>query len=101
MASCRISLRVKPGSRQNTVSLRDDGSLDVRVSSQPVDGKANTHVIKLLSETFHIPKSAITIIHGASGKDKLVEIDGMEKDVMYFSPIILFPKLSVIRFRRF
>ena len=82
MPSCRISLHVKPGSRCNSIAMKEDGSLEIRVSSQPIDGKANDHVIKLISKTLHIAKSNISIIRGTSGKDKLVEIEGMEKDYL-------------------
>jgi uncharacterized protein (TIGR00251 family) len=48
--------------------------LRVRVKAPPVDGKANAALILLLSETFQIPKSSMSISHGLSSRNKTVDI---------------------------
>nr|WP_233221006.1 DUF167 domain-containing protein [Chlorogloea sp. CCALA 695] len=45
------------------------------LKSPPVDGKANTELIKLLAKKFAVPKSRITIKLGLSSRQKLVIID--------------------------
>ncbi|WP_339376756.1 DUF167 domain-containing protein [Chlorogloea sp. CCALA 695] len=52
-----------------------DGSLTISLKSPPVDGKANTELIKLLAKKFAVPKSRITIKLGLSSRQKLVIID--------------------------
>lgn len=50
--------------------------LRVKVTAVPEDGKANEALIKLLSKTFHIPPSRISLIRGATSRIKQLEIEG-------------------------
>ena len=73
----RIQIVVKPNSKVIGVHKESDGSFTVRVNAPPVDGKANAAVIEALSEHFSVRKSAVKILHGETGKRKLVEISGL------------------------
>jgi uncharacterized protein (TIGR00251 family) len=70
----RISVTVKPNSRKEEVVPSGEGEYTVRVSVPPVEGKANERVVELLARHFGVPKSRVTIVRGASGRKKLVEI---------------------------
>ncbi len=70
----KMEIRVKPNSKSTEVVRNDDGTLTVRVSARPIEGKANEQVIKLLSEFFHKPKRAISIVAGLKGRTKIVQI---------------------------
>jgi uncharacterized protein len=69
-----LRVKVKPNSKKQDIQTAEDGSLIVHLKSPPVDGKANTELIKLLAERFDVPKSSIRIKSGLSSKQKLVEI---------------------------
>jgi uncharacterized protein len=71
----KIQVKVKPNARQSSIVELDDGTFLISLKSPPVDGKANTELIKLLADRFKVPKSDITIESGRSSKIKLVEID--------------------------
>jgi len=47
------------------------------VNAPPVDGKANEAVQRVLAETFGVPRSAVTILRGETGKRKTVRIAGV------------------------
>jgi uncharacterized protein (TIGR00251 family) len=70
----KISIKVKPNSRSESVEKAVDGSYVVRVKAPAKEGKANDAVVEALSEYFGLPKSRITILHGQAGKNKVVEI---------------------------
>lgn len=70
----KISVKVKPNARENSVKQMDDGSLEVRVSVPPEKGKANERVIKLLAKHYKVPPSKVSIIKGETSKEKVVEI---------------------------
>ena len=70
----KITVRVKPNARKNTVEKLDEKTFLVSVSVPPVDGKANEKVIDLLADFFGKPKRAITILHGSTGRNKFIEI---------------------------
>ena len=70
----KISIRVKPSSKTASVEKTEEGSYIVRVKAPAKEGKANEAVIKALGEYFGVPKSRISILHGQSGKSKVVDI---------------------------
>jgi len=71
----KISVNVKPNSRENSVMIKENGSYLVRVTCPPEHGKANEKVIELLSKKLRIAKSKITLLQGNINQLKLFEID--------------------------
>ncbi|MGI0486900.1 DUF167 domain-containing protein [Pantanalinema rosaneae CENA516] len=65
---------MKPNSKQQSIRQEADGSLTVHLKSPPVDGKANTELIQLLTQELKLPKSSIRIKSGLSSRTKLIEI---------------------------
>jgi uncharacterized protein (TIGR00251 family) len=51
--------------------------LKVSVNAPPVEGKANAAVQRVLAESFGVPRSAVTILRGETGKRKTVRIAGV------------------------
>ncbi len=72
----RISIKVKPNSRKNEVILQEDGSYLVRVTSPPVEGRANNQLLEILADHFDRPKRDVTILRGTKGRKKVIEILG-------------------------
>jgi uncharacterized protein (TIGR00251 family) len=76
----RIVVRLTPKGGRDAVegwSERDgERLLRVRVAAPPQDGKANAALIALLAKTLAVPKSAIHLASGATGRRKLLDIDG-------------------------
>ena len=68
-----LKVRVKPGSRDESLTEQEDGSWLARVKAPPVDGKANAALITLIAAHFGLRKSQVTIRSGASGRMKLVQ----------------------------
>lgn len=73
----RITCRVQPRSSRNKIMGILDGSLKVALTAPPVDGKANAALCELFAALFHCPKSAVTVVSGMTGKNKIVEIAGL------------------------
>jgi len=71
----KLSVKVKPGSRQQKIVTGDDGITTVWLKSPPVDGKANAALITLLAKTYGVSKSQVRICTGTSARVKRVEID--------------------------
>ena len=78
--SVRLRLRVTPRARRNAIiGILDTGSgpgLKVSVTAPPADGKANAAVLALLAKALGVPKSTLSVITGATGRNKLVRIPG-------------------------
>ncbi|RJE85959.1 DUF167 domain-containing protein [Paracoccus onubensis] len=69
-----IRLRVTPRARRNAISV-EDGVIRVHVTAPPEDGKANAAVAKLLAKSMGVAKSRLTLLRGASSRDKLFRLD--------------------------
>jgi uncharacterized protein (TIGR00251 family) len=72
----RLRLRVAPKSGRDAVLGVHDGALKLAVTAAPEKGKANAAVIKLLSKTWRLPKSAFEILSGDTSRDKLLLVRG-------------------------
>ncbi len=71
-----ITVRVTPNASQNSVTEIDESTYRVRLTTSPVDGKANEDLIRLLARHFKISKSSICIKRGLTSKNKLITLEG-------------------------
>lgn len=69
-----IEVKVKTSSRKEFVNKVSENTYEVSVNVPPIEGKANSRVIEMLSEYFNIPKSKIILKRGEKSKIKLFEI---------------------------
>lgn len=70
-----LKVRVVPrSSRNEVVGEMSDGVLKIKLTAAPIDGAANEALINLLSKHYGVPRGATTIVRGARGKNKIVEI---------------------------
>jgi uncharacterized protein (TIGR00251 family) len=70
----KIEIRVKTNARKAGIVALPDGSLVVSVLASPIEGRANIEVVEALAHYYGKRKRDITILQGARGKNKLVEI---------------------------
>ena len=70
----RIGVTVVPNSKRPAVFRIDDANYRVKVDARAVEGRANERLVELLSEHFGVPKSRVTIVAGARGRRKTVEV---------------------------
>lgn len=76
----RLTVKVKPNANKNEIKRWfDDKTCKISVTAPPQDGKANKELLGFLAKLLDIPKSSITIIHGANSKTKLIEIPDAAK----------------------
>ena len=76
-ASTRLSLRVAPGARRTEIVGRHGDRWKVRVAAAPEQGRANAAVCVLLADALALPRGAVTVVSGASSRDKLVDLAGI------------------------
>ncbi|MCB0340597.1 MAG: YggU family protein [Pseudobdellovibrionaceae bacterium] len=75
-----LALYVQPGASKSAFAGLHDDRLKVRISSPPVDGKANEALIDFLSKQLKLVKKQITISQGQTSRKKLVVISGASED---------------------
>lgn len=76
----KLALKITPGAKRNEVLGWEDDYpqvgrvLKLKIAAPPVEGKANKEIVLFLAKTLGLPKSAVELLHGTSGRIKLVEI---------------------------
>lgn len=76
----KIALKVTPGAKKNEILGWEEDYpqigrvLKLRIAAPPVEGKANKEVVAFLAKTLGVPKSAVTLLHGSTGRIKMVEV---------------------------
>ncbi|MCB1331811.1 MAG: DUF167 domain-containing protein [Maritimibacter sp.] len=69
-----LAVRVTPKAARNAVEAEDEG-LRVWVTTVPEDGKANKAVVKLLADALGVAKSRLTLLRGATSRDKVFRLE--------------------------
>jgi hypothetical protein len=74
-----LRIKVKPNARSSCLEGPGaDGVWHARLKSPPVDGKANQELVALVAEHFGCPKGRVSIKRGATGRMKLVQVEGTQ-----------------------
>jgi uncharacterized protein YggU (UPF0235/DUF167 family) len=47
------------------------------VKAPPVDGGANEALVQLLAKTLGIRKGSVTLVSGATARNKIIEVEGL------------------------
>lgn len=85
----KMAIKVTPGAKRNEVLGWEEDYpqvgrvLKLRIAAPPVEGKANKEIVLFLAKTLGLSKSAVELVHGTSGRIKMVEIpDGTDLSVL-------------------
>lgn len=69
-----LAVHIQPRARHDEIVGAHGDRLKIRITAPPVEGQANTHLIRFLAECFGVPASAVELVTGASGRDKRLRI---------------------------
>lgn len=75
-----FNVRIIPKSSRNEIAGREGYVYRIKVTSPPVDGKANKALISLLSKILKTPKKNIEIISGEKSRKKRIRINNISND---------------------
>ena len=74
-----LRVRLQPRAANNQVVGEQGGSLKIRLTAPPVEGKANGQLIEYLAGLFKVPKSRVTLVSGETGRDKRLRIEAPQR----------------------
>jgi uncharacterized protein (TIGR00251 family) len=74
----RLHLFIQPKSSKNEIVGPHNGMLKIKITAPPVDGEANQALIEFLSKYLKIAKREITIVKGETGRQKTLDIAGLD-----------------------
>lgn len=67
-------MRVTPRASRNQLT-EEDGQLRAQVTAVPEDGRANKAVSELLAEALGVAKTRLTLVRGATSREKVFRLD--------------------------
>ncbi len=74
-----LSIKAQPKSSKDQFCDPIAGHLKIKITSPPVDGKANAHLIKFIAKSFGVSKSAVELISGECSKLKRIKVKSPAK----------------------
>lgn len=74
-----IRLKISPNASKNEIIKSSDG-IKIKITAQPIDGKANKCLVEFISKKYKIPKSSIEIVRGETSKEKTILIKNLDND---------------------
>jgi uncharacterized protein len=73
-------LRIQPrASREEVVGVSGD-AIRIRLTAPPVDGAANEALVRFLAVRLEVPRSAVELVSGLTGRTKLVAVAGLSAE---------------------
>ena len=77
-----IAVKVHPRARRTGISGRLGDAWKVDLAAPPVEGKANEECVRFLAELAGVPRSRVRIVTGLSGRMKVIEVEGVEQEIL-------------------
>lgn len=76
-----IRLRISPGAKSTAIKgLYGESAVKLSVAAPPTEGKANMELEHYLARLLAVSGSEVAVVKGASSRDKLVFVGGLEPD---------------------
>lgn len=72
-----ITLHLQPGAKRSAVCGMFGDAVKLAIQAPPVDGRANTALRTFIAAQLKLPTAAVTLVSGASGRDKRVRVCGI------------------------
>jgi hypothetical protein len=60
--------------------VSDEGVLQARVAAPAVGGAANAALVRLIADELDLPRTSVRLVAGASGRHKLIVVEGVPPD---------------------
>lgn len=75
-----LRVRVQPRASRDALQGEREGALVVRLTAKPIEGEANAALQRFLARALDVPASAVRLLHGTAGRDKVLRIAGVAVD---------------------
>jgi uncharacterized protein (TIGR00251 family) len=84
-----ITVRARPGSSRQKMTIDAQGIIKIFVVSQPEKGKANEEIISFLAKALSCAKKEIIIVSGLTSKTKKIKLSTIDTEQELFTALKL------------
>ncbi|XP_060082804.1 UPF0235 protein C15orf40 homolog [Ylistrum balloti] len=74
-----IKVLAKPGAKFNSITGIGEERVGIQIAAPPVDGEANTVLVKYLSKVLGVRKTDVSLDKGSRSRQKVVVVSGMDR----------------------
>lgn len=67
-----LRIHAKPGAKQNSITDVSSDAVGVQIAAPPIDGEANTELIKFMSKVLQVRKSDLSLDRGSKSREKVL-----------------------------
>ncbi|XP_055312927.1 UPF0235 protein C15orf40 homolog [Sitodiplosis mosellana] len=67
-----LRIHAKPGSKQNGITDISTDAIGVQIAAPPIDGEANTELVKYISKVLQLRKSDLSLDRGSKSREKVL-----------------------------
>ena len=75
-----LHCRILPSSSRNAVAEVSDAVVRIKITSPPLEGKANKTLTAFLAKVFKISKNRVKIVSGVSARQKTLLLAGLDSE---------------------
>ncbi len=76
----RVTVKVHPRAKRSAIAGRFGDAWKLDLAAPPVDGRANEECIRFFAELAGVARSRVRIVTGATGRMKVVEVEGLAQE---------------------
>lgn len=81
-AGVRFSVRVQPRASRTDIAGIHGNAIKIRVAAPPVEGAANQELVSFLAKQLGVPRAAVRIARGETGRQKVIEVAGVQAETV-------------------
>lgn len=75
-----LTVHVQPRARKTEVTGRHGDAIRIRLAAPPVDDAANDELVRFVAATLGVPRAAVRIARGRTGRRKTLTVAGLTTD---------------------
>lgn len=68
----KIKIAAKPGAKENSITGITEEGVGVRINARPVEGEANSELVKFISSLLGVKKSSVSLDKGNKSRQKTI-----------------------------
>lgn len=69
-----IKIQAKPGAKHNSITDISEDAVGVAIAAPPVEGEANTELVKYLASVLGLKKSDVSLERGSKSRQKVIVV---------------------------
>ncbi|RPI28500.1 MAG: DUF167 domain-containing protein [Acidobacteria bacterium] len=77
--SC-LQVRLQPRASRNELAGVVENSLKVRLTSPPVEDRANRQLVEFLADLLDLPRRDVVLLHGQKSRAKTIGVKGISTE---------------------